>query len=210
MSQQLSVALTTARVFLNDTPKAVWTDAQLIPIAQEAHRELQSKLWEVGSPVVRAQSADITVTAGSTSITFAGPPTLPADLLTPFRLIERATTDILPAAVEMTEQTFIPTIAQTGILQYWAWIDEAIQLLGATADRKVVIFYRKLIPIPALTTDPLGILHAEQFVGPRTAAIAHLSLGNKTAYDSIMPESTMKLNMVVAAQRGQQTPPIKP
>jgi len=210
MSQQLSVALTTARVYLNDTPKAVWTDAQLIPIAQETHRELQSKLWEVGSPVVRAQSADITVTAGTTTITFGGTPALPADLLTPFRLIERATADPLTNAVEMTEQTFIPTVAQTAILQFWSWIDESIQLLGASADRKVVIFYRKLIAIPVLTTDLLGILHAEQYVGPRTAAIAHLSLGNKAAYDAIMPEATLKLGMVVAAQRGQQTPPMKP
>jgi hypothetical protein len=53
MAVPLSTVLGAARAYLNDTNATVWTDQVLIPLAQEAHRELQSELWLVGSPLVR-------------------------------------------------------------------------------------------------------------------------------------------------------------
>ena len=209
MSVNLSVALTSARGYLNDTPANVWTDAQLIPLLQEAHRELQTKLWVVGSPVVRAQSTIITVPSGTISLNDAT--LMPADMLTPFRLVEfAATTETAADATEMTEVTFIPLKAQGTILSYWSWMDEDIKFLGASADRKIIIFYRKEITIPKLTTDPIGILFGELYLGARGAAIAQGSLGNAAAATTLGTISDANFDLVVKSQRGQQNPSMRP
>lgn len=63
-SVQLSVALSQARTFLNDTNATVWTDANLIPSMMQADQELQMHLWLIGSPVIRSQTSPILVPAG--------------------------------------------------------------------------------------------------------------------------------------------------
>lgn len=63
-SVQLSVALTQARTFLNDSNATVWTDANLIPSMQQADQELQMKLWNIGSPVIRAVTGALLVPSG--------------------------------------------------------------------------------------------------------------------------------------------------
>ena len=79
-SAQLSVALSQARVFLNDTNATVWTDANLIPSMQQASQELQMHLWLIGSPVIRAMTGPLLVAAGyNPSITAS----LPSDFLIP-------------------------------------------------------------------------------------------------------------------------------
>src|SRR4051812_15930048 len=99
----LSVALEAARTYLNDDAGSLWTDAALIPKCKEAHRELQTMLWECGSPAVRAESSAITVLAAATTIT------QPADMLTPFQLEEyAASVETSADAVQMTECFFLP------------------------------------------------------------------------------------------------------
>lgn len=204
---QLSVALASARTYLNDDAASVWSDAALIPKAQEAHRELQTMLWGCGSPVVRATSEPILVNSGTLDITSS----LPADLMTPFFLSEYDDISQTPAnAVPMTEKYYIPNIAQTALLTYWSWQQEKLLLLGATANRNVLVTYRREIPIPQATTDSVGILFGELYIGARTAAIAHGSLGNKDAYEIVTGFAKANFQLVVAAQRGQQTPPMKP
>jgi hypothetical protein len=201
----LSVALNTARTLLNDDVSAVWSDASLIPKMQEAHRELQAKLWEVGSPVVRAQSPAISVLTGAKIITS------PVDMLTPFKLVEYANTvETLSDAVDMTEAYYLPTIAPAATLKYWAWRGEAIEFIGATADRKVVIYYRKLITIPTAAGDQIGILFGELYLAARAAALTHGSVGNIEAAGFMAQKATESFAQVVAAQRGQQRPQVRP
>lgn len=201
----LSVALATARTWLNDDVGATWTDAALIPKAQEAHRELQTKLWNVNSPVVRKEAAAATVNAGATTITN------PADMLTPFRLQEYANTvETRADAIDMTECNFLPNRAALAILQDWCWKEEVIQFVAASADRKVIIYYRKLITIPVVAGDPIGILFGELYIGARAAAIAAGSVGNQEAFEFLSTTSESNFATVIAAQRGQQSPPSKP
>jgi hypothetical protein len=203
----LSVALGSARTYLNDDAAQVWSDAALIPKLQEAHRELQIKLWEVNSPVVRKQSVEFLISAGATTLT-----TPPADMLTPFKLVEYASIgETLVNAVDMTEQNFLPTGTPiSNKLVWWSWKEELITFLGATVDRKVVVYYRKSIPVPASAGDPIGILFGELYLGARAGAIAHGSVGNKDAYGIMTALAADNFSKVVAAQRGQQTPPYKP
>jgi len=79
-SVQLSVALAQARTFLNDTNATVWTDANLIPSMQQADQELQMKLWNIGSPVIRSETGPLLTPAGYNPNINAS---LPADFLIP-------------------------------------------------------------------------------------------------------------------------------
>jgi hypothetical protein len=190
---------------MNDDAGQVWTDAALLTKAQEAHRELQIKLWNVGSPAVREQSAPIDVAANATSLT------LPADLLQPIKLQEyAATVETFADATDMTEVTYFNNVAKTTKLIWWSWRKEAVQFLGSTVDRKVIIYYRKLITVPTAAGDPIGILFGELYIGARTAAIAHGSVGNKAAMDTLNSIAESNFGLVLQAQRGQQTPPSGP
>lgn len=202
----LSVALASARTYLNDDAASTWTDAALIPKLQEAHRELQTMLWENGSPAVRAKSLAITVSSLAVTIS------LPADLLTPFKLQEYAATVETEAdAIDMTETIYLPNrVVNATRLIHWSWSSEAIAFVGCTAARKVIIYYRKSITVPSASGDPIGILFGELYLGARAAAIAHGSVGNKDAFQIISGFAKENFQKVVAAQRGQQTPPMKP
>jgi hypothetical protein len=145
------------------------------------------------------------VAAGAVTVT------LPADLLAPYKLQEyNNTSETLADATDMTEKTFLPNIAKVTKLIYWTWRKDAIQLLGATTDRNVIIHYRRLITIPIVSGDPIGILFGELFIGARTAAIAHGSVGNKEAAGLLGEVAETNFKLVVDAQRGQQSPPQVP
>lgn len=201
---QLSIALVTARTYLNDDLGQVWSDNALLPKAQEAHRELQIKLWNVGSPAVRKQSDPILVNAGQTSLT------LPMDLIQPFKLQEFGQSETIDQAVDMTEKLHFPNVARQNNLIWWAWREQQIAFLGANSARNVVIHYRKTITVPAAPGDEIGILFGEVYLGARTAAISHGSVGNKEAAVALAGECERNFNLVLMAQRGQQTPPYRP
>jgi hypothetical protein len=200
-----NVALATARTLLNDDNATVWTDPILLPKLQEAHRELQTDLWLVGSPVVREVTVPILVTLGNTDLGA----NQPQDLIAPTSLKEAESAN--GTWVDMTEVNYIPfDVAKTSKLVYWAWRGEKILFLGATASRYVVVFYRKLITIPTTANDPIGIIFGELYLGARTAALAAGSVGNKDVYDSITALAKANFEKVVAANRGQQKPIYKP
>lgn len=199
----LSVALTSALALLNDDAQTIWTNTNLINKAQDVHRELQSKLWDAGSPVVRKESTPIPITAGANPTV-----TPPTDMLTPFSVIEYDTaTGSRSTAVPMTESTFLPygKPLQNNLV-YWSWQAETFSLLGANTNRTIIIFYRRLITIPQATSDPIGIIFGEQFMGARIAAIAHGSIGNEeeAVYCAGLAEEYFQV--VLNAQRGKQVP----
>lgn len=197
----LDQALKSARTYLNDDNGTVWTDAALIPKAQEAHRELQATLWTAGSPSVRAVSAPITIPLGTVAL---GALT-PTDLVTPIFLYEAST--ILEDWVSMTEVMFFPRPVVQGLtLIYWSWQNEQILFVGATADRRIVVQYRKLITIPSAIGDPIGITFGELYIAPRTAAIAVGSVGNKESYDVMTALANENLAKVILSNRGLQKP----
>jgi len=48
-----TVALDSARTYLNDVNKQIWTDAVLLPFLREAYRDMTLVLWVNGIPVLR-------------------------------------------------------------------------------------------------------------------------------------------------------------
>src|SRR6266702_3121618 len=209
MSVAMSQVLATARTLLNDDVGSTFTDPVLIPKIQEAHRELQEELWITGSPIVRALSAPIAYTSPNTNID-AG---LPTDMLCPTALFENASGSLIGAAgwQPMTEAFYVPIgMAQSTVLSIWVWQGEKVLLVGASANRAVLIQYRRLIPIPQVATDLIGLLFGESYLAARSAAIAAGTLASAEVYTAMTALAKENLAKVISANRGSQKPLLKP
>ena len=207
MSVPLSQVLATARTYLNDDGATQFPDPVLIPKAQEAHRELQEELWSIGSPLVRGQVL-VDYTTPGTAL-----PAMPADFLCPTALFENAAASTVTSAgwTPMTEAFYVPLgTAIAAVLNWWVWQQETITVAGASANRKVAIQYRRLITVPILATDLIGILFGETYLAPRTAAIAAGTVGSKDILEAMTAMAKENLGKVISANRGQQKPLIKP
>lgn len=208
MSVPMSQVLTTARTYLNDDNATQFPDQVLIPKVQEAHRELQEELWVVGSPLVRGQTAVLAYVAAATAL-----PTLPPDFLCPTAMFENAagSTVATPNWLPMTEAFYIPMGAAQGLtLDWWSWQQELVVLRGASANRAVIVQYRRQIPIPVLSTDVIGILFGESYLAARAAGMAAGTLGNAEALAAMTALSKENLAKVITANRGQQKPLLRP
>ncbi len=208
MSVPMSQVLVTARTYLNDDNATQFPDPTLIPKVQEAHRELQEELWVIGSPLVRAQTSPLAYVATATAL-----PTLPTDFLCPTALFENAAGSTIATAnwTPMTEAFYIPLgTAQGATLSFWSWQAETIVLAGAAVNRAVIVQYRRLITVPIVSTDVIGILFGESYLAARAAAMAGGTLGNETLYTAMTALAKENLAKVLSANRGQQKPMLKP
>jgi hypothetical protein len=97
----------------------------------------------------------------------------------------------------------------TGLI-WWSWIGDDIQFLGCTAPRYVQITYRKALAMPAATGDSLGVPFAEQYLGPRIAALAGGSVGSAASLQACTEMANTNLGKVIKANRGSQMPMNKP
>ena len=207
MSVPMSQVLVTARTYLNDDAAVQFPDQVIIPKIQEAHRELQEELWVVGSPLVRGQVL-LGYTAPGTTF-----PATPNDFLCPTAMFENGagSNQASPNWTPMTEAFYIPLGTVVGpTLSWWAWQQEQIAIPGATQNRAVVMQYRRLIPIPVLATDLIGILFGESYLAARAAAMTAGTVGNKDIMDTATALAKENIGKVISANRGQQKPLIKP
>lgn len=165
------------RGYLNDIDGITWSDAHLLPLIQEAHKELQVELSLNDIAVVREQltnsgsQAGLHLPAYQISMNAAG--LMPSDLLEPIELNERDWGDTTPEDyLDMTRMPFVPNYTQNNFLFYWTWIGEDIQFVGATVDRDIQIRYRSSLATPLNMNSSMGFLRAELYVGPRAASLA--------------------------------------
>lgn len=205
-----AAALDSARVYLNDVGKQIWTDAVLLPYLKEAHKDLLLVLFLNGIPVIREKSAAINVAANALTLT------LPGDLLEPIWLKERAqgsSDDWIP----MTEVEFEPDRNKDIALRYWAWREEAINFVGATTNREVLLRYWKSITIVTDASSNLGFLLSDYFLGPQAAGYAAGSVGNDTLAKELLwvqgqsvGIAGSKLDMIIRSNvKGQQNLPAR-
>lgn len=207
-----SEALDSARVYLNDTKKQIWTDTTLIPYLKEAYRDLLLVLWLNGMPVIKEKSATINVNANALDLGV----NQPADLIEPISLKER-TQGSSESWIPMVEVGFEPDISKDTILRYWDWREEKIVFVGATSNREVLLRYWKSLTLPVDATTPLGFIFAEIFLGPQTAGYAAGSVGNTTLAGELLYVQSQavgiaggKLDMIVRANvKGSQNLPAR-
>ena len=168
-----SVAIKSARTYLNDINGITWSDSILIPLLQEAHGELTLEIEKFFLPVVMYQTGVILVPAGSLTLGASQP----SNITVPLSMSERSPGSDLEDFEPMQRVNFIPTEDQDSELTWWSWNQETISFLGATQDVEVLLRYKGTIVTPQKLTDPLGFIFAERFLGPRVAGLALDSVG---------------------------------
>lgn len=199
-------ALESARIHLNDEMGLNWPDNRLLPKFQEAHRELKNELILNGIPIVHEVSIILTVPAGTTDLTTVT--NYPSDMLIPINLKERQVGQQNVDFTDMVQVSFIPNTQQEVYLNYWAWIEEKIILLGALNATEVQIRYTRELTVPVEVNDPIGVLLGETFLSYRTAALAALSVKDydqATALDAIAKDNL--LNVITFNVKGLQNIP---
>jgi hypothetical protein len=197
MSQPLSVVLATARTLLNDDAAANWTDAALIPKAQQAHRELQIKLRRAAAPLMKNVYVE---TVAATTLVFATPP---ADLVAPIQLWEKAAAADVSLYALMTEVDPLPNADQAATMIYWSWVQEQVTFIGSSAARMVKMLYWRAIPTPQLNTDLIGFINGELYLAPRTAALCAGSLGQSAEMQALATLADASLTEVILSNRGR-------
>jgi hypothetical protein len=95
----------------------------------------------------------------------------------PISMMEKTPGDDPDFYQDMVKVNFLPEEDPDQTLLFWCWSQEIIQFVGATSDREVVLRYKGYLTTPQLVTDPLGVIYAERFIGPRIAALAYDSIG---------------------------------
>lgn len=193
-----------ASVYLNDFGLINWTKERLFKHLLEAHKQLQVKLMLSGIPVIKKKSSVLDVAANITELA-----NQPTDLVEPITLWERkdGTTDDF---VQMTEKGWEPEIEKSTDLRYWVWRGEKILFVGATEAREIKIFYKASISVPDQEGSSLGFIFAENYLSPKTAALAALSLGNPKAYEILSGIADVNLDDVIRMNvSGQQALPAK-
>jgi hypothetical protein len=202
MSVQSSIVLATARTLLNDDAATNWTDASLFPKLQQAHKELQIKLRRAAAPVMKNLYVEI---VGANTTAFATPP---ADLVAPIQLWETTSAGAANTYALMTEADPLPNVVAAATMVWWAWVEEAVQFIGSTAIRQILMRYWRSLPLPAVNTDPIGFINGELYLAPRTAAIAAGSVGQAAEMDALVKLADSSLVEVILSNRGRapQTP----
>ena len=193
----LAEALQVLRSLLNDNMAVKWPDPALIPKLQTAHRQLQLELALNSIPIVKEQSAVITVTAGDLDLGA----NQPAGMIEPIALKERDVGGTATDFEQMVEVSFLPQIAQDTRLVYWAWYDSKVNFIGATTNREVLLRYINTLTVPSKLTEDLGIPLAELFLAPQAAFIA-------TGDDRFAVEASSALDRLVRTHvKGEQGVP---
>lgn len=177
MADLASDIMDEARVLLNDQAAANYTNTVLLPVVKKVYREAQQKIGNVGGPVVKEQTATLTIPALTTKITFSSSPALPAALLYPIQLQEKVSGEDDSRYMDMHEREWVPTTTQDTRLRWWSWIDDEIRFLGATVPVPILIRYYGGLAELAAANSPILILDAKSFMAARTAAIAAFSIG---------------------------------
>lgn len=194
------VALDSARTYLNDNSKQIWTDAVLLPYLKEAFRDLHLVLYLNGIPVIKEKSTIISVTAGSLDLGS----NQPLDLIEPIWIKERSAGSSEGWA-SMDEKDFEPDVTPTTNLVYWTWREERLLFVGATSNREIMLRYWKGLTAPTSEESLLGFILAENFLGPQTAQYASRSVGSGSLADECLSAAREKLGMIIQANvKGMQ------
>jgi hypothetical protein len=167
--------LDSARAHLDDFQGTLWTDPRLLPMLQEAHRELQAKLLLNGLQIMNEVTPVLTVPALTTNFSLVTG--YPTDLVEPIWMKERQVGQLNEDFADMQEVDFIPNVRQSTELVWWCWQEEKIIFLGATNNVEVQLRYRRYLTTPLTVNDTIGVLLGENHLSYRTASLASNSVG---------------------------------
>jgi len=177
---------------MNDTARVTYTDTAILPYLNIALDDLQEMFEHNNIPSTNEVSAILTpVTSGTTVISQTSTPSLPANLIEIQRLWERST-GVVPW-VPMTREEFLPlSLEDQNITQFliWAWVNEEIRLISATASIDLRIDYIKSIfatpiDITQISTN-ITTINIKQYLGYHTAALCSMFIGENETRAAVL------------------------
>lgn len=197
----LGSVLASARVHLNDIPASIFTDAVLIPLAQEAHRELQAELLRLDAPTTQGFTM-VTLPAGQTDLT--NQVGFPADLAFPVALRESADPPVAFTAMTEVDLASFLTYTTAATCRVWLWLSNFLYCGPASANRTILLDYRYKFTIPTAIGHVIGIIKGEQYMSYRTAALGAQMLGGDVEWERLQAQAVEHLQKVLDYHRGQQ------
>lgn len=170
-----------AAALLNDVPKSNYTYTVQLPFCRRANEMLEKIFISYGISVQLTKSTAITVAINALTLT------LPSDFLLPINLWERNSGATNDAWVPMSMKTWEPESAvPTTSLTYWAFRNNAINFIGATTARDVLLEYQRQLAVISGTNSPEDTSLAKVWLGAKTAELCARYVGmNKTFADEI-------------------------
>lgn len=166
----IQVAEQAKNVYLN---RAGVTDLALLPIINDEFEDLWQTLIENDVPLVTRVFTSITININDTAITYGGTPALPADMIDPIQLEERAFgSTSVSDYVRMKERRFLPNSNPVSTLDFWSWVEDSILLIGATTKRDVRIKGIKSATQLTKLTDTIPIQSSFNYLAAATGAKA--------------------------------------
>lgn len=185
-----------------------FVDSIAVPFVIRGYRKAQRILRSESKNavgIVERQSADITVTAGSTNLTrpAGAAPNFPADLIRPTAMRERAM-NVSPYIDMKSQKRFMPDQPAGDIFGIWAWRDDTIWVPAATEDRQVQILYDAAFTDLVDTTSTLAIQDMLDPLAAMTAAAGARMHDEKTLADTWDQQALEDLGLIAAAEKAAQ------
>jgi hypothetical protein len=169
-----------AAAILNDVPKNMYTYAVQLPYVKKANEALEQLLMVYGVSQQRVKSASISVAAGALTLT------LPSDFLLPIKLYERAQGATNNDWVPMGEADWEPNPPQTNTLVIWAFRNNAINFVGSTDNREVLLEYERALAIITTQSSQEDSYLFKPYLAAKTAEYCVRYVGmNKVMADEI-------------------------
>lgn len=193
-----------AASLMNDTNKQVYTYTAQLPYLKMALQDLRKKLQLDNIPVTNETSAALSVTAGTTAISFITSPALPTDLIEIQRLWERSSSSY--PWTPMVRKEFLPhylegqTVTQFLI---WSWIDNEIKVLESSADIDIKIDYiKQLLDLSSIDQNSvIGVINVDSYLQFRTAALcARFIAENETRAQSLDNEAITAFDILTGIE----------
>src|SRR5215468_2490293 len=159
-------------IYLNDADAKVYKNDKLLPFYKTAYDRYQVKLLQNALSTLDAVDTPKVITAGSTTYG-----TLPSDFAFPLKMEERlngspSTTLYTP----MIQSRWVQNVAVNTELNLWAFRADGIEFPGASTDRQVRLYYKRLYPqVPAQSGDPIIDVSTIAYGHAKTALAAKIA-----------------------------------
>jgi len=163
-----------ARAILNDAltvSGTIYNDTALLPLVKVANDELSDYLITNGVTVQKQMVVSIPVLAGVKELT------LPADIVVPITLYEKAQGAPDADYVQMAEKAWEPNAPQVTNLVNWVWRDQEVKFNGATTPRDVRLDYIRLLAEIQDEDTLVEVIGSVNFLSFRTAALGARHIG---------------------------------
>jgi len=184
------IADTVRNVYLN---RAGINDTAMLTVINTIYESLQQQLIEHGCPIFKTTFAPIIIIMGQITLTYGtGISILPDNFASPLKIWERSVGESISKLAPMSEKDDLPLVDQDNTLKFWSWNEEAINFVGATVNREIVINGYKFLPLLEESADHILISFAKDYVAVATAAQCALSISHNptlaAALDTIAKE----------------------